>query len=153
DELWYKVLVAKYGVEDGRVRGRGRNASSWWKDVCDVREGVGLSVGRWFDVNLSRTVGNGEDTDFWRHKWRRWGVGQHLYVWEEELHMECCAALDSIFLQNATPDLWRWLLDPNAGYSVHGAYHLLTHIIPLAMAAHNDIIWNKIAPLKVSLFA
>jgi hypothetical protein len=39
--LWFKVLVAKYGIEDGRVRGRGRKVSSWWKDVCDVREGVG----------------------------------------------------------------------------------------------------------------
>jgi hypothetical protein len=44
--LWFKVLVAKYGVENRRVSGGGRNASSWWKDVCDVREGVGLSVGR-----------------------------------------------------------------------------------------------------------
>jgi hypothetical protein len=26
--LWYKVLVAKYGVEDGRVTGGGRNVSS-----------------------------------------------------------------------------------------------------------------------------
>jgi hypothetical protein len=62
--LWFKVLVAKYGVENGRVSGRGRNASSWWKDVCDVREVVGLSVGRWFDVNLSRKVGNMEKLIF-----------------------------------------------------------------------------------------
>jgi hypothetical protein len=32
--------------------------------VCDVREVVGLSVGRWFDVNLSRKVGNMEKLIF-----------------------------------------------------------------------------------------
>jgi hypothetical protein len=30
-----------YGFEDGRILGGGRNASLWWKDVCEVREGVG----------------------------------------------------------------------------------------------------------------
>jgi hypothetical protein len=43
--------------------------SSWWKDTCDVRERVGLSVSRWFDVNLSRKVDNGEQTNFWRDEW------------------------------------------------------------------------------------
>ncbi|MCH91135.1 hypothetical protein A2U01_0012060, partial [Trifolium medium] len=47
------------------------------------------------------------------------------------MHMVCCAALDLIFLQDATPDQWRWLPDPNTDYSVSGAYHLLTHIVPL----------------------
>jgi hypothetical protein len=45
--MWFKVLYAKNGVEDGRVRADGRNDSSWLKDVCVVREErVGLSVGR-----------------------------------------------------------------------------------------------------------
>ncbi|KAK2365229.1 hypothetical protein QL285_090004 [Trifolium repens] len=186
--LWFKVLVAKYGVENGRVSGGGRNAFSWWKDVCDVREGVGLSVGCWSDVNLSRKVGNGEKIDFWRDKWlgdeplnikfsrlfelsvdknisvadmyrRGWGVREAGWRWRrrvflwEELDMECCAALDFIFLQDAIPDRWRWLPDPNTGYSVSGAYHLLTHIVSLVVAAHNNVIWTKIAPLKVPLFA
>ncbi|PNX61066.1 hypothetical protein L195_g060484 [Trifolium pratense] len=68
------------------------------------------------------------------------------------MHMACCAALDHIFLQGATPDRWRWLSDPNTGYLVSRANHLLlTHIVPLAVAPHKDIIWNKIALLKVSL--
>jgi hypothetical protein len=46
------------------VKGGGRNASSWWKDVCVVREVVGLSVGRWFDNNISWRVGNYEQTYF-----------------------------------------------------------------------------------------
>jgi hypothetical protein len=43
--LWYKVLVAKYDVENGRVEGGRRNAFSWLKDVCDVREGVRIVLG------------------------------------------------------------------------------------------------------------
>jgi hypothetical protein len=52
--------------------------------------------------------------------------------------MECCPALHFIFLQDVMPDRWRWLSDLNTSYSVSGVYHLLTHIVPLAVAAHND---------------
>jgi hypothetical protein len=67
--LWFKVLVAKYGLEDGSVMGGGGKASWWWKDMCGVREGAGLSVGRWFENNIHRKVGDGENTSFWRDKW------------------------------------------------------------------------------------
>jgi hypothetical protein len=36
-------------------------------------------------------------------------------------------------------------------YSVRQAYHLLTHAIRIALDVHKDVIWKKIAPLKVSL--
>jgi hypothetical protein len=45
------------------------------------------------------------------------------------------------------------LSDPNTGCSVSGAYDLLTHIVSVAVAGHNDVLWDKIAPLIVSLFA
>jgi hypothetical protein len=33
--LWFQVLVAKYGMEDSRVKDDGgRTASTWWKDLC-----------------------------------------------------------------------------------------------------------------------
>jgi hypothetical protein len=57
--------------------------------------------------------------------------------------MECCVALDLIFLHGAALDLWRWLSDPNANYSVSGTYHLLTHIVSLAETVHNDIIYME----------
>ncbi|MCI67414.1 hypothetical protein A2U01_0088673, partial [Trifolium medium] len=37
--LWFKVLMAKYGMSDGRITGGGRQASSSWKDLRDVRDG------------------------------------------------------------------------------------------------------------------
>jgi hypothetical protein len=36
--LWFKVLVAKIGLEDGRVRGGRRRTSTWWRDMFDVRD-------------------------------------------------------------------------------------------------------------------
>ncbi|MCI41494.1 hypothetical protein A2U01_0062727, partial [Trifolium medium] len=48
---------------------------------------------------------------------------------------------------------WKWYSDLDKGYLVSGAYHLLTHLVPLAVAANNEISWNNIAPLNVSLFA
>jgi hypothetical protein len=136
DRIILKILVAKNSVKDGRVWGGGRNVSSWSKDVCDVWEGIGLSVWWWFDVNFSRKVSNGEQTTFLRDKWlgdellnikfcrlfelsfdknisvanmyTKKGIGCGgdgkkrwrwcLFVWEDELHMECCAALGFIFL-------------------------------------------------------
>ncbi|PNY13834.1 cysteine-rich receptor-like protein kinase [Trifolium pratense] len=175
DGLWFKVLVAKYGMTDGRISGGGRQASLWWKDLCDVRDGVGLSIGRWFENNISRKVGNGEETLFWKDRWleggslsihfnrlfelaidknitvadmyrRGWVVGgngwrwrRHLFAWEEDLVLECCVVLENLFLQVDVLECC--------------VYHLLTHLVPIMMTAHKDVIWNKVAPLKVSLFA
>jgi hypothetical protein len=44
----------------GRIRGGEGNASIWWKDLNVVREGRGVSEGRWIDDNINRLVGSGE---------------------------------------------------------------------------------------------
>jgi hypothetical protein len=62
--LWFKVLVTKYGLEDGRVKGGGGKASWWWRDLCGIREGYGQSVGRWFENNIRRKVGDEKNTYF-----------------------------------------------------------------------------------------
>jgi hypothetical protein len=56
--LWFKVLGAKYGVEDERVKGEGRMCRMCVN--CDVKEGVELSVEQWFENNVS----NGEQKSF-----------------------------------------------------------------------------------------
>jgi len=50
-------------------------------------------------------------------------------------------------------DRWKWVLDPVHGYTVKGAYQLLTSVNePHAWGFVNDI-WHKQVPLKVSLFS
>jgi hypothetical protein len=54
--LWFRVLVARYGVEHGRLREGGRMRSAWWREI--VRIGVGVGGGRdmWFGEGLARKV-------------------------------------------------------------------------------------------------
>jgi hypothetical protein len=47
DNLWYRVLVARYGEDDGRLDDGGRSGSLWWKEVVKIRDGVGGGEG-WF---------------------------------------------------------------------------------------------------------
>ncbi|KEH37467.1 hypothetical protein MTR_2g038700 [Medicago truncatula] len=52
--LWYRVLKARYGEIGGMVKEGGRHSSRWWRMICNVRDGSGLLVGRWFDDNIRR---------------------------------------------------------------------------------------------------
>jgi hypothetical protein len=67
--LWYRVLKARYGEEGGRIKEGGRLSSAWWKMVCQIREGIGVGVGNWFESNVSKVVGDGRNTLFWYDKW------------------------------------------------------------------------------------
>jgi hypothetical protein len=58
-------------------------------------------------------------------------------------------------------DRWQWQPDPEKGYSVRGAYELMTsHDSGTMDAAHDsvtmdaakDLIWHPLVPLKVSIF-
>jgi len=77
-----------------------------------------------------------------------------LWAWEE-LVKECRYVLLIVSLQVDSVDVWTWILDPLAGYTVRGAYRYLTDGTPL----HHDVplisgylLWRKDVPLKVSIF-
>jgi len=91
DELWYRVLKARYGEVGGRNKEGGSDASLWWRLICHVREGVGTGVGNWFDGNTRRVVGNGRNTFFWTDNWLG-GVPLKLQfnrLYELSWHKEC----------------------------------------------------------------
>ena len=69
--LWYRVLKARYGEEGGRLKEGGRLGSSWWRMLCNVRGGVGEGVGNWFEGNIRRVVGDGNNALFWFNHWDR----------------------------------------------------------------------------------
>jgi hypothetical protein len=66
---------------------------------------------------------------------------------------ECQALLHDFKVQEQEADVWRWRFDPESGYTVSGAYQLLTtqEAVPLDDAA--DLIWHRQVPLKVSILA
>ncbi|PNX63874.1 hypothetical protein L195_g061838, partial [Trifolium pratense] len=43
--LWFRVLVARYGIEGGRLQVGGRRGSSWWKEIASIRDGGSASGG------------------------------------------------------------------------------------------------------------
>lgn len=79
--LWYRVLKARYGELGGLLQEGGMHSSSWWRMLCRVREGVG----RWFDNNIKRVMGDGRDTLFWYETW----VGEILCTVEEMWRLGC----------------------------------------------------------------
>ena len=56
--MWFRVLAARYGVEEGRLLGGGREASMWWRDIAVMRRE------EWFENHVSRSVGNGGENLF-----------------------------------------------------------------------------------------
>ncbi|CAJ2655494.1 unnamed protein product [Trifolium pratense] len=90
----------------------------------------------------------------------RWGEGGEAWVWrrqlrawEEEMLRECQSLLLNILLQAHSTDRWQWRPDPDTGYSVRGAYQLLTSHISVTMDDADNLIWHPQVPLKVSILA
>jgi hypothetical protein len=70
--LWKEVLVAKYGnhITQNAAWSFGSNsylASPWWRDICDL-EGC-VDSKNWVVESVSRCLGDGGSTRFWRDKW------------------------------------------------------------------------------------
>ncbi|GAU50935.1 hypothetical protein TSUD_411320 [Trifolium subterraneum] len=89
-----------------------------------------------------------------------WGGGcetwlwqRQLWAWEEEMVEECRALLADVELKDNITYYWVWRPDPSAGYSVRGAYDLLTSRGAQVVTATTDLIWHKQVPLKVSMAA
>jgi len=67
--LWYRVLKARYGEEEGRLKEADRHVSLWWRTLCNIRGGTCMGVGSWFDDNTCRVVGDGRNTYFRTDDW------------------------------------------------------------------------------------
>ena len=81
-------------------------------------------------------------------KWRR-----GLWVWEEELLKECRLLLLDVSLQTILADVWQWLPDPSRGYTIRGAYDILTSQEAAQIRHDLDLAWHPQVPLEVSIFA
>ncbi|MCI65604.1 heat-shock protein, partial [Trifolium medium] len=56
---------------------------------------------------------------------------------------ECRGFLSNIVLQPNVTDQWVWRPDPGGGYSVRGAYELLTSREFQDVEATRDLLWHK----------
>lgn len=65
ESFWYKVLCVRYGEVGGRLHFGGGGGSVWWKNLNNVREGVGMLEVGWLLDNIQRKVGDGPSTLFW----------------------------------------------------------------------------------------
>ena len=134
--MWWKDIV---GIRDGGVV-----YGNWFPDNLRLHVGNGdntlLWLDRWVgDVPLSvcycRLYDLCDDklctvAQMFGREWEvgdeAWRWRRRLWVWEEELLEECKNLLLSVVLQVDNNDAWCWILDPADGYTVSGAYMLLT---------------------------
>jgi hypothetical protein len=183
DRLWFRVLSSRYGVENGRIRRGGREASVWWKDVSALRSE------EWFQGNVRKVVGDGKNTLFWSDVWvdavplrvrfnrlyelslskgesvfsmhlLGWGVDgsawrwrRRLFAWEEELVGELGILLSTVILQEDRCDRWKWWLEPSSVYTVRSGYNFITDTVHVDSVVPASSLWHKDVPLKVILFA
>ncbi|GAU35620.1 hypothetical protein TSUD_30370 [Trifolium subterraneum] len=136
--LWFRVLVARYGMERGRLRDGGRGGSSWWREIMRIRDSRGGIGGAWFGEHLSRkscsvakmaSLGWGAGGEVW--VWRR-----QLRGWEEAMLGECQSFLLHISLQvplKVSIFTWRLLRD-----RLHTKANLVTRGI-LSSEAHVSV--------------
>ena len=104
--------------------------------LFDLTENKFMTVANLFSVDSEQWG------DLWR--WRR-----NLWQWEEEMLMERRTLLLDVFLSPNVSDRWVWLPDPSDGYTVRGAYNLLTSQDRSGEASTSDLVWHN----QVSVFA
>ncbi|KEH25616.1 hypothetical protein MTR_6g033030 [Medicago truncatula] len=115
--LWYRVLVARYGEEDGRLEVGGRSGSSWWREIAKIRDGLDGVGGGWFQECVSRLVGDGAGSFFWHDPWLD-GVSFQVRfrrLFDLAVDKSCTVShMSSRGWEFNVTDTWRWQLDHSA---------------------------------------
>ncbi|AES96552.1 hypothetical protein MTR_5g038480 [Medicago truncatula] len=62
----------------------------------------------------------------WEVGGEAWSWRRILWAWEEELIVECSHLVNNVVLQTDVLERWQWDPDIDGGYTVSGAYHILT---------------------------
>jgi len=94
--------------------------------------------------------------DMFRLGWEageRRGVGEGCGLERRSWWRSVGFFINDIVLQSDISDRWQWNPDIQGGYTVSGAYQILTTPNDIPPVGVNDLIWHKQVPLKVSIFA
>ncbi|GAU37415.1 hypothetical protein TSUD_361200 [Trifolium subterraneum] len=162
DSLWFRVLAARYGLERGRLCEGGMRGSMWWRELVRIRDGTGELGGGWFRENIMRKVGDGSDTFFWTDPWldgtplrerfgRLFDLAENKSVLVAEMFSLGWGAVGEAW--DHTPDSWQWQPGLDSGYTVRGAYQVLTEQVVAPLDGAAGFIWHPQVPLKVSILA
>ncbi|CAJ2669290.1 unnamed protein product [Trifolium pratense] len=161
---WWRELarIREGGGEAGRgwftegvLRqvGDGSDTFFWtdpWVDGTSLRE----RYERLFDLAVNKSASVAEMfMRGWEAGGEAWEWRRQLRAWEEEMLGECQAFLLTISLQDHVSDRWQWRVDMEDGYTVRGAYQLLTSQDAVSLDAASGLIWHRQVPLKVSICA
>ena len=76
-----------------------------------------------------------------------------MLAWEEEQVEERRMLLLSLTLHVSINDQWFWIPAPTRGYTVRGTHNMLTTTDVSLGSAISGIIWSKLIPLMVFIFA
>jgi len=57
--------------------------------------------------------------------------------------VECRHSLDGFVLQSDISYMWQWDPDITEGYTVNGAYHILTSQVAHSPDVMGDFVWHK----------
>ncbi|GAU15385.1 hypothetical protein TSUD_04550 [Trifolium subterraneum] len=126
DNLWLRVLAARYGVVRGRLCEGGMRGSLWWRELVRIR-----------DVSVAEMFSHG-----WGAVGEAWVWRRPLRAWEEEMLRECQALLLTVSLQEHTSDSWQWQPGLDSGFTVRGAYQLLTEQVVAPLDGAAGLIWH-----------
>jgi hypothetical protein len=79
----------------------------------------------------------------WEEGGAAWAWHKRLWAWEEELLVECRGLLFDFVLHPTVADWWVWRPDLDSGYTVRGAYGLLTFREVQVAEASLALIWHS----------
>jgi len=133
--------------------GKGAN-TSFWKDRWLGDIPLCQRFSRLFDLSSYKSSTVAEMFSLgWEEGGLAWGCRRRLWDWEEEMIGECCRLLDNFVLQTDVHDRWQWLHDVAGGYTVRGAYYILTSQAQHIRDDRGELVWHKHVPLNVSILA
>jgi len=142
-----------FGARVSRVLGDGKNTFFWFDNwIGDVP--LHRRFGRLFDLATNKLISVADMFDLgWEERGEAWRWRRRLWTWEEEMLEACRLLLDGVSVQVNIIDRWQWDPDIHDGYTVQGAYQILTDLASSTIDTTRDLVWHKQVPLKVSIVA
>lgn len=145
--LWKDVLESKYGYRINFVLSHTDNlwpvcTSRWWLDVVSLEEVVGSN---WFNSEMKRKVGSGENTRFWLDHW----VGEALLCLTYPRHFSISSQIEGmvgdVWVEYEGGGVWEFSWRRNLFmWEVGLLENLVRHLEGWVKSEREDVWWWKL---------